>query len=1023
MTATLLHAPSTVPVSYRQLPPASSTHGELAQQPARWKGKRAKTSIDTESSNNSDRERPVKAVKLTVSHFIDTNKDQEERLQLFLRQWEQNDHLPTDKELKEVATVCKLSVTKVAMWYGDKMRFRPQSPASNPSMPPPNANDNPESYINQDIARYVDEAKRKDCSSPHSRNAGGGHLFCTWGCGFSTPERDAWERHEWIKQPQYFWHCAICREEPAEGSSRKTFITYRIDKFLPHAQKRHSSENAQELRRRSKVEYSGSYERTCKFKLRSTGKKCKHRFTSWQQRCNHYIAHFNNEIGGGPWHLPNAPGPQAGAGGSAPRAPGGRSAGPNGSSGSGSSNQAKSASASPSGSSGGGTSRSSQNTGAAVLQTSREFAALPAAKTSSPPIEASSIPAYVCYDGADRPDGSRALLDVHHLRLMRVSYDTEYLALLSPGSVKAIEDGSNLSTLQLDLAKLHIPELRRFPFVLQKAILLTREMGFQYLWAKSLCQHQQSFDAVDGIYQRAALVLIIVPSHEPDGKLRHFTCPASRMDDIMYWAETSVSFQHVQHLGHGAYSHVDEVVMQSTREVFARKIVYRTNSKRPLTIRPSKEMEIMQKLSHPHIAQFIAAYYDNCALNILMTPVADCDLRRYLSYPSDFPDKHGRMRRWFMSLAEAVAYMHRNCCRHKDIKPANILIKGHNVLLTDFGTSLDFSNSASRSTGPALMTPKYTAPEVAAQQERGTSADVFSLGCVFAEMITVDLGRSVEDLNGFLEIGDSSDRRATYHGQFRRLIKWLSLLDEVSPDKEATRILGTCKSMLQKEPKLRPTALQVVQALCSNKRCSGYNSGSVCHCCPGESSLTLHRSLAMKHMTSMRAVPMRKARFNYPLLWRVLLSSASIARCPFALRYCKALHVEPREPSMYYVMLDHLGLRSHCSDSGSNETILLLRWVDSAQFDDEYFEKSKSATMNLLLWQRLAVTRHATKIPSDGQRTLIQPDELCTYQGSPTGCGDLARKDAKSSLPEWEHLMQMYYEQRGVVETQRRRPR
>ena len=61
--------------------------------------------------------------------------------------------------------------------------------------------------------------------------------------------------------------------------------------------------------------------------------------------------------------------------------------------------------------------------------------------------------------------------------------------------------------------------------------------------------------------------------------------------------------------------------------------------------------------------------------------------------------------------------MHDNQIRHKDIKPPNILIEGDEVYITDFGVSIDWSEyGCSTTEGPAEMTQRYSAPEVAAQE-------------------------------------------------------------------------------------------------------------------------------------------------------------------------------------------------------------------------------------------------------------------------------------------------------------------
>jgi serine/threonine protein kinase len=120
---------------------------------------------------------------------------------------------------------------------------------------------------------------------------------------------------------------------------------------------------------------------------------------------------------------------------------------------------------------------------------------------------------------------------------------------------------------------------------------------------------------------------------------------------------------------------------------------------------------------------------------LLITPVAECDLKMLLANPS--PEQHFILRNAFGCLAAAIHYLHDHNCRHKDIKPANILVKNTKVLLSDFGTAKNWpAGERGTTTGvPGPYTAPYAAPEVVEWEARNEAADVWSLGCVFLEML------------------------------------------------------------------------------------------------------------------------------------------------------------------------------------------------------------------------------------------------------------------------------------------------
>lgn len=200
--------------------------------------------------------------------------------------------------------------------------------------------------------------------------------------------------------------------------------------------------------------------------------------------------------------------------------------------------------------------------------------------------------------------------------------------------------------------------------------------------------------------------------------------------------------------------------------------------------------------------------------------------------PSKWPTKARHVQRWYLSLASALERMHGASFRHKDIKPANVLIKGDSVVLADFGTSLEFAPDSSNSTGHALMTPKYCAPEVARHQTRGRSSDIFSLGCVFLELITVEIQSTLDNLNNCLRDQDRNNSRAkAYHQRLDLVQTWIQVLNAASRDNYQRTVLSLCSAMLAGKPDLRPTAASIVVDLCKARKVFPGPVDKRCPCC------------------------------------------------------------------------------------------------------------------------------------------------------------------------------------------------
>ena len=73
---------------------------------------------------------------------------------------------------------------------------------------------------------------------------------------------------------------------------------------------------------------------------------------------------------------------------------------------------------------------------------------------------------------------------------------------------------------------------------------------------------------------------------------------------------------------------------------------------------------------------------------------------------------------------------------HRDVKPANVLIAGRNVYLTDFGLTKRVGGTQVTAAGDVVGTIHYVAPEQIEGREVTARSDVYSLGCVLYHCLT-----------------------------------------------------------------------------------------------------------------------------------------------------------------------------------------------------------------------------------------------------------------------------------------------
>lgn len=298
-----------------------------------------------------------------------------------------------------------------------------------------------------------------------------------------------------------------------------------------------------------------------------------------------------------------------------------------------------------------------------------------------------------------------------------------------------------------------------------------------------------------------------------------------------YTSHKIVPFVTVKQLGHGSLGSVDAVrrLGEDDGIMLARKVVRLPNmARKRLLPLIQQEVAVLRELSHNHIVQVVSTYETTSVprqFGILISPAGDEDLSHFLERvgENEFPeDDIQRLRKWQYCLASAVAYIHSRNIRHKDIKPSNAICKGDEIYLTDFGSAHQFSSGLTSSTeGYAVgVTKMYSAPEVVHEDRRGRPADVYSLGCVFSEMVTVINQRGIEEFHDFRSepVPDEPDRMTLcYHATAHKMEDWFATLCDSSS-------FPLISKMMAQEQKLRPSADEVLTMI------ARYHGPSSCDC-------------------------------------------------------------------------------------------------------------------------------------------------------------------------------------------------
>ncbi|XP_053194198.1 cyclin-dependent kinase 4 [Scomber japonicus] len=144
----------------------------------------------------------------------------------------------------------------------------------------------------------------------------------------------------------------------------------------------------------------------------------------------------------------------------------------------------------------------------------------------------------------------------------------------------------------------------------------------------------------------------------------------------------------------------------------------------------------MKYFNHPNIVKLLDASAVRVGQSLDLTLVLeyiDQDLSTYLSKVPASGLNRNCIKDVMMQLLQGLDFLHTNMVLHRDLKPENILVSSHGeVKIADFGLARIYTFNIALT--PGVVTLWYRAPEVLLNSVYMSSVDMWSAGCILAEL-------------------------------------------------------------------------------------------------------------------------------------------------------------------------------------------------------------------------------------------------------------------------------------------------
>ncbi|MDR8415126.1 protein kinase, partial [Nonomuraea sp. 3-1Str] len=253
----------------------------------------------------------------------------------------------------------------------------------------------------------------------------------------------------------------------------------------------------------------------------------------------------------------------------------------------------------------------------------------------------------------------------------------------------------------------------------------------------------------------------------------------------------------LERLGRGG---MGEVYLAGSRrgERVALKVLHELTQDDSSRIRLEREVRALRRVESPYVAKVLDADLGCARPYLVMEHIEGVTLLDRVR--QDGPLDMAQLVDMAQGIAAALAIIHAAGVVHRDLKPANIIMGAEGPVLIDFGIAQVHDATRLTMTGTFLGTPGYTAPEIFADEQVDSPADIHAWAATVA----------------FAATGRPAFGRGTAEAQMYAVLNGQADLKGVP-----VALLPLVRAALNREPGKRPTAALLADRLSRLARVTG----------------------------------------------------------------------------------------------------------------------------------------------------------------------------------------------------------